>query len=420
MLVNFSIVNYKSLREEANLSMVASAMKEPFPLPANAMTEVEKDLRILPIAALYGANASGKSNLVEAIGRMKHFVLTSLARENVLGGIPVQPFRLSTTTVKGPTELEVSLISNNTLYRYGFLASQERVEEEWLFERALKPRSKEKQLFYRENNAISFHSTLFKIGGLINTQRLLKEDVLILTLASQLNDDNAKRVIQWLDQFNVIEVDDDSKRISIDHIKDQTGIGQDIENLIRLADTGISRLEAMTTITEETVAASHTIYNGQGEPQGEYLFLMETQESAGTNKLFNLSGPIFCALREGSTLVVDELDAKLHPNLVEKIVLMFQDKQINKRGAQLIFTTHNTNLLSAKLLRRDQVWITEKDKFGATKLYSIADYKAEKGKARNTEAIEQNYIDGKYGGIPFLGELENFLDRYDNGTKDQA
>jgi AAA15 family ATPase/GTPase len=110
--------------------------------------------------------------------------------------------------------------------------------------------------------------------------------------------------------------------------------------------------------------------------------------------------------------VIDELDAQLHPNLMEKIVVMFQDKRINTHDAQLIFAGHNTNLLSAQLLRRDQVWITEKNKYGATELYSIADYKTSKGKARNKEAIEQNYLDGKYGGIPFLGDLENFLEQY--------
>jgi hypothetical protein len=152
----------------------------------------------------------------------------------------------------------------------------------------------------------------------------------------------------------------------------------------------------------------------------EYLFIMSKQESEGTRKLFNLSGPIFNSLAEGKVLIVDELDSQLHPNLIEKLVTMFQDRNINTKGAQLIFSTHNTNLLSAKVLRRDQVWITEKNQLGATQLYSIADYKTNKGKARNTEAIEQNYIEGKYGGTPFLGDMENFLDKYSHEQETRA
>jgi hypothetical protein len=112
------------------------------------------------------------------------------------------------------------------------------------------------------------------------------------------------------------------------------------------------------------------------------------------------------------------MDVKLHPNLMEKLVLMFQDRKYNVNGAQLLFATHNTNLLSSKLLRRDQIWITEKNQMGATQLYSIADYKTDKGKARNTEALEQNYIDGKYGGVPFFGEFDNFLEgqRHEQAT----
>ena len=185
-----------------------------------------------------------------------------------------------------------------------------------------------------------------------------------------------------------------------------------MEKLIFFADVNIQKLAATNIDGVSEVTTAHTLFDEKDEPIGTKVFLMSDNESEGTKKLFNLSGPIFNSLNLWKVLVIDEMDSKLHPNLMEKIVLMFQDKSINTNGAQLIFTTHNTNLLNSRLLRRDQVWITEKNNFGATQLYSIADYKTDKGKARNTEALEQNYIDGKYGGVPFLGEFENFLEQH--------
>jgi len=419
MLVNFSIKNFKSFREESALSMVVSSLKETFTIPSGAFIEADKNLRINPVSVLYGANASGKSNLIDAIAQMKYFTLTSLARENIKDKIPVEPFRLSTVTENQPTEFEISFIKSGKLYRYGFLASQDVIEEEWLFEKELKPRNKDKELFYREKNSLESHPSLFKVGSLIRTQNLAKENVLILSLAHQFNDENAKNVIDWFTNLNTLKGHEDGEyhNFSATQIKTQTHIANEMEKLIRFADTGIVGLSSATVFNEEEVLSSHLKFNENNEPVHEYKFTMSKQESEGTRKLFNLSGPIFNSLAEGKVLIVDELDSKLHPNLTEKLVLMFQDRNINTKGAQLIFATHNTNLLSAKLLRRDQVWITEKNEFGATQLYSIADYKTDKGKARNTEAIEQNYIEGKYGGTPFLGDLENFLEQYSHEQK---
>lgn len=414
MLVNFSVKNFKSFHEEANLSMVISALKETFPIPSEAFIKADKNLKINPVSVLFGANASGKSNLIEAIEQMKYFTLTSLARGNIQDKIPVEPFRLSTATENQPSEFEISFVAAGKLYRYGFQASVDVIEEEWLFEKELKPRNKEKELFYRVKSSLESHPSLFKIGSLIRTQNLAKENVLILSLAHQFNDENAKNVIDWFTNLNTLKGHEDREyqNFSVSQIKEQTGIAGKMEKLIRFADTGIIGLATASILNKEEVLSSHMKFNEKGEPVHEYMFIMSKQESEGTRKLFNLSGPIFSSLAEGKVLVVDELDSKLHPNLTEKLVLMFQDRNINTKGAQLIFATHNTNLLSAKVLRRDQVWITEKNQFGASQLYSIADYNTDKGKARNTEAIEQNYIEGKYGGIPFLGDFENFLEQH--------
>jgi AAA15 family ATPase/GTPase len=414
MIVNFSVKNYKSFHQEVNLSMMASSLKETFAMPAQAFTEVGTDLKILPAAAIYGANASGKSNLIDAMTMMKFHIQTSLAKENVTDKIQVEPFRLSTETENAPTEFEISFVVRGKLFRYGFLATKERVLEEWLYKKELKERHKEMELFHREGDELYHHPNLFKIGKLINDQQLAKGSVLILTLGYQLNDEMARMVMEWFINFNTIlgHQYDGYRQFSHTQIEEETEIAGDMLALIRYADTGIEDLSTAEILERPEVLTHHSVYNENSERVGEKTFILDRQESEGTKKIFHLSGPILNSLKYGKVLVIDEMDAQLHPNLMEKLVLMFQDRRINKQSAQLIFAGNNTNLLGAKLLRRDQVWVTEKNKFGATELYAIADYKTDKGKARNTEAIEQNYIDGKYGGVPFLGNLENFLEHY--------
>jgi AAA15 family ATPase/GTPase len=416
MIVNFSVKNYKSFNQEVNLSMLASSLKETFALPAQAYTMVANDLKILPVAAIYGANASGKSNLIDAMIMMKSHIQTSLAKDNVLDKIQVEPFRLSTETENAPTEFEISFITRQKLFRYGFLATKERVIEEWLYEKELKERAKEKELFYREQDSLHHHPALFRVGKLINDQHLAKESVLVLTLGYQLNDETARIVMDWFTGFNTLlgHQYDGYQLFSLTQIKEQTDISRDMLELIKYADTGIQGLSTAEIFNNPEVLTHHEVFNEKNEAVGEKTFILDKQESEGTKKFFNLSGPILNTLKHGKVLVIDELDAQLHPNLMEKLVYMFQDKRINTQAAQLIFAGHNTNLLGSKLLRRDQIWVTEKNRYAATDLYSVADYKTSKGKARNKEAIEQNYIDGKYGGIPFLGNLENFLERFHN------
>ena len=414
MIVNFALKNYKSFHQQVSLSLIASALKETYALPAKAATTDTHGLPILPVAAIFGANASGKSNLIDAMAMMKFHIQTSLAKDNVINKIQVEPFLLSIASRNQPTEFEISFITKQKLFRYGFLADKNRVFEEWLYEKDLKERAKEKELFYRQEDILDYHPTLFKVGKVIQEQRLAKESVLILTLGYQLNDELAKTVMEWFINFNVLKGHkyDGYKDFSLKQIEDETEIAGEMKELIRYADTGIQDLSTATIFGNPEVLAHHAVFDEKGEATDEYMLILDKQESEGTKKFFNLSGPALNSLKYGKVLVIDELDAQLHPNLMEKLVEMFQNRRINTKGAQLIFAGHNTNVLNAHLLRRDQVWITEKNKYGATSLYSISEYKSAKGKARNKEAIEQNYLEGKYGGVPFLGDLENFLEQY--------
>ena len=421
MLLNFSLKNYKSIREEVDLSMFASSLKENGEIPANAYTPLKKDYHVLPVAVVYGANASGKSNLLKAMGEMKNLVLTSFAVKNVQDKIPVESFAFSSLTENKPSSFEISFYSTGQVYRYGFETSREKIFEEWLYVKELKPRSQEKELFYRNESGLEKYHELFKVGKIIKEQKLVKDTVLVITLANQLNDEAALKTIHWFGNFNVLQGhrDEDYSTFSKNQIEQKTSIAGEMEKLVLLADINIQALGTSEMDGETEITATHTYYNDKDQPAGTRSFPLSKHESEGTKKLFNFSGPILNTLKHRKVLVIDEMDSKLHPNLMEKLVFMFQDKKINPLGAQLIFATHNTNLLNAKILRRDQVWLTEKNRFGATQLYSIADFKTTKGKARNTEAIEHNYIEGKYGGVPFLGELENFFEEFKNEQRAQ-
>jgi AAA15 family ATPase/GTPase len=418
MLLDFWVKNFKSFKDETRFSMEASSLREAWSLPKAAFIEPAENMKILPVAAIYGANASGKSNLFLAMMAMRWYIQTSLARENILNKIPVEPFRLSSDTKEGPTEFEISFLKDNRQFRYGFVANSDIVLEEWLWVKELKKRNKEKEVFYREKDSFSYHPQLFSKGKVMQDSELVKNSVLLLTLGYQLNDETARSAMEWFVRFNTLtgNRDHEYKDFSYQQIQEKTEIEKEMQELIRLADIGIKNLSTGIVMDRPSVFTHHDVYDEKGDVVGEYMFILDSQQSEGTQKFFHLLGPILYSLKNGNVLFVDEMDTKLHPNLMEKMVELFQDQRINTNRAQLIFTTHNTNLMDARLLRRDQVWITEKDRFGATRLYSIAEYRTEKGKARNKEAIETNYIEGKYGGVPFLGNWENYIESKANGT----
>jgi AAA15 family ATPase/GTPase len=163
------------------------------------------------------------------------------------------------------------------------------------------------------------------------------------------------------------------------------------------------------------VLTTHKKYDAKGKPIDNVSFSLDDDESSGTRKYFALTGPILDVIENGYTLVIDELDSKLHPNLVCRIVSLFNSKELNPKNAQLIFNTHDTNLLSTGLFRRDQIWFTDKNKYGEAKLYSLADFKSDE--VKKSESFEDNYIRGKYGAVPFLGffeNLNNILSQYEN------
>lgn len=428
MLAMFSIRNFKTFKDKAVLNLVASNYEKSEDLEGEPLhTDSQFNLKLLKSAVVYGANASGKTKLVEALGFMKWFVLD---HHSIKGQpIPVTPFRLNTETESAPSEFEVAFIHNKVLYRYGFEADSERICAEWLYYR---PKTKEIELFYREFQEFETHARNFPKGNLVIKQGLVAENALLLAVAAQFNDDICNQVMEWFGTLKVISGANEERYKAYTMKQTQTPDRKSkILELLKAADLGIEDiqlkkmnadqlpsdlpsdlrdiiLEKMTNAGSEAMSGVETTHKKR-DSSGQFVehvpFSMEEDESNGTEKFYILAGPILDVLENGYTLVVDELDAKLHSNLVARLVSLFHSKILNPKNAQLIFNTHDTNLLSADLFRRDQIWFIEKSKYGEAELFSLADFKSADG-VRKNEAYEKNYLRGKYGAVPFLGAFK--------------
>ncbi len=429
MLLQFSIKNYRTFKDKATLSLIASNYDKDTRRQENIVINEKFGLRILKSAVIYGANASGKSKLLDAFAFMKYFVLNSSKESQKGEPIAVEPFRLSTETESEPTEFEIIFIHDNILYRYGFEATKESIVSEWLYYR---PRTKEVELFYREGSTSNTHQRSFNKGYTIVKEGLVRDNALLVSVSAQFNEKTAINVLDWFKRFKALSGLKESsyQGFTMSKTEDPKHKSRILE-LLNAADLGIQDIELqkldidslpkgmpkelrdklIREVREENkeyisdVLTKHKKYDENYISAGNISFSLDDDESSGTRKFFALTGPILDVIENGYTLVVDELDAKLHPNLVCKIVSLFNSEEFNKKNAQLIFNTHDTNLLSSGLFRRDQTWFTNKNKYGEAKLYSLADFKSDE--VRKTEPFEDNYIKGKYGAVPFLGFFDN-------------
>ena len=421
MLIEFTVGNYRSFKEPVSLSMVASKLvSQDQQLDENTIFEPPGGPRLLTSAVIYGANASGKSNLVDALDLMQLLVLDSARRAQATGGIPVEPFGLSTETVTRPSYFEIAFrTSTGTRYRYGFEADRERVHREWLYH---VPTIREALLFEREGDQARLGAAFKEGRGLAEKTR---PNALFLSVVAQFNGRTAGLISNWfLDAEIISGLDDQAARLetlsiwhdppgfteiasflkSLDLSIDDVRLEVDPREVARVQD---AMPEYFASKGEHVIPGAyrvktlHRTYDAAGQPAGSAVFDLDRQESEGTRKLFALSGPLLAALASGTPFVADEFDARLHPIMTRKLVELFNSRQTNGLGAQLIFTTQDANLLDNRLFRRDQIWFTEKDLQGATHLYSLAEFRG----VRNDSSFGKDYIKGRYGAIPFLGDL---------------
>lgn len=420
MLIRFSVDNYRSIGEERVLDLNASnAIKDL----ANKGFSTVQDRKYLNSIAFYGANSSGKTNFLKAIGLMRSIVLHSV-RLNDNESLPYEPFLLSTKD-SHPTKFEVSFIDpeDRAQFEYGFTYTADAIVEEWLD--AKFPKKSKKHLFKRSCARIEPDPTAFAEGEKFKDVNLNKNR-LFISLVGQLGGEISNRIIDWFrTKFIVISGINDSNyyRRTSRNVYENQEYRAGVLDLIRQMKFGFNDIKVekvdMSTMTfpqdlpaeiiakikNETyieISTIHNVYDENGNIASTRLLELEGNESAGTNKFFNLAGHIYESLKDGRTLCVDELDSQMHPLISWRIVEMFNNPNINNNGAQLIFTTHDTNLLSKDLFRRDQIWFVEKNKMESSDIYTMLEAKQQlKHSPRTDSNYQKNYINGRYGAIPF-------------------
>lgn len=417
MLLSFTVGNFRSFKENKTFSMRAASIQELKEFVREDCSE-----SILPVAAIYGANSSGKSNLLTAMMTMRSLLLSSI-KTNPTEALETDIFKLDEAYSQEPTHFEIVCTIESKIYRYGFEYNAKKILKEWLYDAT---KGKEKLLFTRNENGIGVDDKFAEGKG---KEEMTTDNKLFLSVVANFNGKTSYSVMNWFQHFNIISGinDEDFKLFSINYLSKDSPEAVQVKSFLDGMDLGFSSLKKIEMNLEETfppefpedlkkellkkypntkapfLKSGHMVHSNDGSSTEEF-FSVEEMESEGTKKILNMSGPIMDTLANGYTLVIDELDAKLHPLLTRKIIETFNSPETNPNKAQLVFATHDTNLLSNKILRRDQIWFAEKDRNDeSTDIYPLSDIREQNGdKIRNDRVYEKDYINGKYGAIPFL------------------
>lgn len=416
MLLNFAVENYRSIGERQVLSLMAV---EGLPHKESLLSSHE-GRSALPLAVLFGANASGKSNILRAFGAMRNMVVGSVRLNPEESLDEYEPFLLNEERRTDKTEFEIEFLFelDGTLqhYRYGFCFTGKAIEEEWLFETK---DGEELCLFIRgEGNELDVDPQLFPEG--VNKADALVSNRLFLSLVAQLKGDLSNSILGWFRESRFINALDTEQYIwktfsflneggeyslhAKRFLQDIDVSIQDLSIKEELIDPGkfpkvfqelLGKLQE-PDVSHLRIESTHNIYGQDGTIIGQEQFDLVGKESEGTRKITELLGLIFGTLSQGTLLVIDELDDKLHPLLTRAIIQLFTNAKLNKKGAQLIFTTHDTNQLNLDYVRRDEIWFTQKNQQEETQLYSHVDFEDFDEYA----FVADEYVRGRYGAIP--------------------
>ncbi len=420
MLLEFRVRNFRSIRDEQAFSLVASGGDEELAETHLTPTGLKGQPNAVRSAVVYGPNASGKSTLLFALNYMRAVVAESAAIIQPGQIYNVQPFRLDEGFVKEPTRFEITFLLGGVRHQYAFAMTPQRiVSESLLVYRSAKPAQWFNRHLAEDGETYEYEFSTQLTGPRKLWQESTRSNALFLSTAAQLNSDLLGPVFRWV-------VD------SIVFLPATAVVNHDFTTAMLATDEGRVAIRDFLSAADISIAdvvavprkgfRSQVVFNAGGLTQasreeGEFLvptFRHSTskgaatfelhEESAGTQRLYGLVAPVLDVLKGGHVLVVDELDSSLHTLLVRRLISMFHDPALNKAGAQLIFSTHDTSLLDHTLFRRDQIWFIEKDRDQAARLYPLTDFSP-----RKHEAWERGYLMGRYGAVPFFAELPDIL-----------
>lgn len=420
-LLSFSAENVRSFRDELELSMLATAMQDPTVVRRLSWREGGKPIGVLPVAGVFGANASGKSNLLRALQDMRICVLNSFRGVSPNSGPPRHPFKLDPEQTARPTSFEVDLVLGGIRHQYGFVIDDERVLEEWA---TRYPKGRAVSLFERAGDEVALGTAHRAAGRAVLP--VLRSNALFLSTAAATDHPGLAPLYNFFEQRLLLAEAESrfARQALTSQMLDDPDTRARILELLRVADLGIVDVERrrMPAEIRERMEKAVRVLTGDEEADTDRISIdeLDTQlihrgatgpiamapheESLGTQVWLGLIGPVIAALRDGATLLADELDASLHPVLVHELVRLFQQPHTNPRNAQLIFNAHDMTLLgdsADRLLGRDQIWFTEKLDTGATRLYPLTNLDP-----RKDEAIGRRYLTGRYGAIPIVAPDE--------------
>ena len=404
MLIRFSFKNFKSFKNENCLDMEATSLKEH----EYNVAKIDNG-EYLKVSAIYGANASGKTNVLQAFDYMKKRILVS---DDSKKNSPIDEENVYSFMINNdPIALEVEILAKNSkIYKYGFEVLKDKIISEWLFEKRV---NKFYSIFERENNNVSMKPN--KISELVN----IDERTLFLNIYSKIdrNNEDFSNVYDWFVNSTYLDLGNPNferfinNRVSLKILSDEN-YKKELLKFIKTFDSGIEGIKT-TPDSIEAIKSNNGIIDieviHKGE-NGELKALPFYLESNGTRKMFHLFDFFMDALKSGMVLFVDELDAKLHPLLTRYIINLFHNSEKNIGNGQLIYSTHDTVNLNKETFRRDEIWFAEKDKNGISEIYSLSDYimEDENGnakKVRNDATYNKDYLTGRYGAIPVLEEF---------------
>jgi hypothetical protein len=410
MLLQFTVRNFRSFGEAAVFSLLANNKKSQDPqLDAGVRRPVLGGLNALTSAAVFGPNASGKSNLFKALLFFTTFVKNSAREGQVDDPIGVDPFRLKAPLEQEPTSFEIIFTEAGERYRYGFDVSRDRVQAEWLY----RTRKRESLLFEREGDDYTGQQVM-------DVQQLgphTRSNALFLSVAAQLNHPIAQQLVRWTQGIGFIEgLRTTNIPYTARQLADDTPLAPAIRQLLVDLDLSFKDIQATrqkidpsdvpanlpTRLYEQLfphkvfrITTQHPRFADDGAAKAPVAFEL-ADESDGTQKLFGMAGPLIDVLRRGGLMIVDEFDARLHPMMGRRILKLFNDPTTNPNRAQLIIMTHDAHMLDLACMRRDQLWFVDKDRFGQSELYSLSEFKD----VRNNTAVHKAYLQGRFGAVP--------------------
>jgi hypothetical protein len=425
MLIEFKVKNYRSIKDEQVLTMVKSKAKELEDTNTFITPEKKKPIKLLNSATIYGPNASGKSNLLKAMQTMQKIVLNSDSKIKRGSKLPITPFLLDNDTKEQATEFEIIFVAQKVRYQYGFILNNEIILEEWLY---AFPEGAAQTWFERNYNKETEVNDWYFGSKFTGNKKIWSEstrdNALFLSTAIQLNSEQLQPIYDWFNNsFHVLE---STARLDPNFTYDlyqQEKYKKEINRFLSIADLDIEELK----ITEEDFDSSKLpsdipddiknkicedmkdkklldVSSVHKSIQGEDVYFDFNEESDGTKKFVAFIGPWIDTLEKGNVLVIDELHDNFHPLMVRFLIELFHSKEINKNNAQLIFTSHETSVMTQEIFRRDQIWFCEK-KNKATELFSLVEFKPRKG----VTDIEKSYFSGRYGALPYFKNIDRAM-----------